>query len=259
MPLYCHSERTSDSFAFFHVRDINTSHIEPMHTLYHHPMSAASRYIRLLLAEYSQSVGFLEEKPWERRSEFLKINPAATLPVLMVDEAKFICGGIIVGEYLDETSGAMMRDKRLMPENSFARAETRRLVEWFLGKFEAEVLRYLVHERVFKQMMKTGEGGGPPDSSIIRAGRANLKSHMKYISVLASSRDWLAGNDMTCADMAAAASISVLDYLGEVQWDEEPAAKDWFARIKSRPSYRPLLADKVLGLPPSSHYIDLDF
>ena len=222
-------------------------------------MSANSRYIRLLLAEYSQSVGFLEEKPWERRMEFLQINPAGTLPVLMVDEGQFVSGGIVIGEYLDETSGAMMREKRLLPEKSLERAETRRLIEWFLIKFDAEVTRYLVQERVFKQLMRAEEGGGAPDSNIIRAARANLKNHLKYLSALVSSRDWIAGNTISAADMAAAAAISVLDYLGEIQWEDEPSAKDWFARIKSRPSYRPLLADKVMGLPPASHYIDLDF
>ena len=230
-----------------------------MYQLYHHPMSVASRYVRLLLAEYGQSVELLEEKSWQRRPEFLQLNPAGTLPILLIEDAEPVCGGVVVGEFLDETSGAMMREKRLMPENPTARAEARRLVEWYLNKFDLEVAQYLVHERVFKQLMRTEEGGGPPDAAIIRAGRNNLKMHMKYLTSLAASRNWLAGTCITCADMAAAAALSVVDYLGEVDWQSEPAAKDWFARMKSRPSFRPLLADKVPGLPPASHYIDLDF
>lgn len=230
-----------------------------MHTLYHHPMSAASRYIRLLMAEYGQPVRLLEEKPWERRMEFLQINAAGTLPVLMVDEGQFIPGALVISEYLDETSGAMMRDKRLLPERTMERVETRRLVEWFLVKFEAEVTRYIVQERVFKLLMSKEEGGGAPDTNTIRAARANLKSHMKYLNALIKSRDWLSGKRITAADMAAAAAISVLDYLGEVQWEDEPEAKEWFATMKSRPSYRPLLQDKIVTLPPSSHYTDLDF
>lgn len=197
-----------------------------MHQLYHHPMSAPSRYIRLLLAEYEQSIEFIEEKPWARREKFLALNPAGTLPVLIIDGSEPVCGGIVAGEYLDETNGAMMREKRLMPENSGERAEVRRLVEWFIVKFDAEVTRHLVGERVFKQMMRSEQGGGPPDPAIIRAGRANLKNHMKYLSRLAASRDWLAGNALSCADLAAAAALSVLDYMGEIAWEDEPAARD---------------------------------
>lgn len=222
-------------------------------------MSAASRYVRLVLSEYNLSAEFTEERMWQRRPEFMALNPAATLPVFVDEDETVVCGAIVTGEYLDETCGAMMRDKRLMPEDRASRAETRRIIEWFLIKFEQEVGQYLVHERVFKQLMSSSEGGGPPDSSMIRAGRANLKSHLKYIEWLVNSRNWLAGSKLTQADLAAAASLSVLDYLGEISWENEPVVRDWYARIKSRPSFRPILADKIASLPPASHYIDLDF
>jgi glutathione S-transferase len=227
--------------------------------LYQHPMSATSRYIRLVLAEYGQSAEFTEEKPWERRTEFMRLNPAGTLPVLVDDDGEPVCGGIVAGEFLDETLGAMMREKRLMPENPHARAETRRLIEWFLVKFETEVGRYLVGERVYKLLMRNEEGGGAPEASLIRAGRTNLKMHLKYVGWLASSRNWLGGTRISQADLAAAAALTVMDYLGEIEWSGEPAAREWYARLKSRPSFRPLLSDKVQGLPPASHYIDLDF
>lgn len=231
--------------------------------LYHHPMSAASRYVRLILAEYGQGAEFREERPWQRREEFLTLNAAGSIPVLVDSSAAgdpvAVCGGIVAGEYLDETCGAMMRERRLLPEKSAARAEVRRLVEWFLVKLEAEALSWLVHERVFKQLMRAEEGAGPPDSGVIRAARANLKSHLRYAGWLAGQRNWLAGNTMTAADLAAAAALSVPDYLGEIPWDSEPELREWYARIKSRPSFRPLLSDKVAGLPPASHYIDLDF
>ena len=187
------------------------------------------------------------------------LNPAGTLPVLIDGENTLVCGAVVAGEYLDETCGAMMREKRLMPENPRERAEVRRLTEWFLGKFEEEVARYLVVERVFKTLMSGQEGGGAPEATLIRAGRANLKNHLRYVGWLAASRNWLAGPRLSHADMAAAAALSVMDYLGEVGWDQEPAARDWYARVKSRPSFRPLLADRLPSLPPVSHYVDLDF
>lgn len=230
-----------------------------MFRVIHHPMSAGSRYVRLILGEYGQSAAFEEERAWLRRPEFMNRNPAGTLPVLLDGDGPAICGAGVIGEYLDETRGAMMRERRLMPENSTARAEVRRLVDWYLSKFELEVLDYLLHERVFKLLMTPAEGGGAPDSAVIRAGRANLKNHLKYSAWLASQRNWLAGSHLTQADLAAAAAFSVLDYLGEIAWEEEPALKDWYARVKSRPSFRPLLADKVASIPPASHYVDLDF
>jgi len=227
--------------------------------LFHHPMSGASRYIRLILGEYGHSAELIEEKPWERRAEFMSLNPAGSLPVLVGENGETICGAGVIGEYFDETSGPLMREKRLMPESQTGRAEVRRLVEWFLQKFDQEVSQYLVHERVYKQMMKAEEGGGAPDSAIIRAGRNNLKAHLHYLAYLGNARNWLAGDKISLADLAAAATLSVLDYLGEVPWESEPAARDWYARIKSRPSFRPILADKLAILPPASHYIDLDF
>lgn len=227
--------------------------------LFHHPMSAGARYVRLILGEYGQSAELAEEKPWARRPEFLQINPAGTLPVLIDADGGAVCGASVVGEYLDEVCGAMARDKRLMPESSLARAETRRLIDWFMVKFEQEVLTHLVTERVYKRLMSISEGGGAPDSAVIRAGRANLKSHLRYVDWLVRSRNRLAGERFTQADLAAAAALSVLDYLGEVPWEDEPAVKEWYAMIKSRPSFRPLLADKVAGLASASHYTDLDF
>lgn len=230
-----------------------------MPTLYHHPMSSASRFIRLVLAEYALETELLDEQPWEGRKDFLAINPAGTLPVYVDDNMRAFCGAMVISEYLDETLGAMKRDRRLMAENSFQRAEIRRLVEWFLQKMEQDVTRHLARERVFKLHMPASLGGGAPDSKMLRTARANIRQHLRYLSWLAGSRAWLAGDRLSYADLAAAASVSVLDYLGEIDWKEAPQAKDWYQRMKSRPSFRALLADRVRSVTPASHYADLDF
>ncbi|HDZ72872.1 MAG TPA: glutathione S-transferase family protein [Aurantimonas coralicida] len=227
--------------------------------LHHHPMSAASRFVRLVLGEYGERAELLPERTWEKRPEFLALNPAATLPVMIEDNGPPIVGATVVGEYLDETRGVFQRDRRLLPEKPIERAEARRLTEWFLSKLDGEVTRYLVRERVLKLEMTPQEGGGAPDAAAIRAARANLKHHLRYLGWLAESRDWLAGPKLSYADLAAAAALSILDYLGEVPWDQEPAAKDWYMRVKSRPSFRPLLSERVRGLPPVHHYGELDF
>jgi glutathione S-transferase len=229
-----------------------------MLTLYHRPMSAGSRAVRLMLGEYGLDTKLSEEHLWERRPEFLALNPACTVPVLQ-DEGLTITGATVIVEYIDETHGPLKRDRRLYPEDPAGRAEMRRIMEWCLVKLESEVTRYAVHERVTRRQMPASAGGGSPDSQALRAVRANIGYHLKYLGWLASTRNWLAGDRFTQADLTAAAALSVLDYLGEIEWTDEMQLKEWYARIKSRPSFRPLLADRIRGMPPVSHYVDLDF
>lgn len=229
-----------------------------MLTLFHNPMSAGSRAVRLMLGEFGLDVQLISENVWERREEFLSMNPAGTVPVLQ-DDGQTVIGGWVICEYLDETRGAMQRDRRLYPEDPGGRAEMRRIMDWCLTKLETEVTRYAVHERVTKRQMPANMGGGAPDSQALRAVRANIGYHLKYLGWLASTRNWLAGESLTQADLTAAASLSVLDYLGEIDWSESDSLKDWYVRVKSRPSFRPLLADRIRGMPPVSHYVDLDF
>ena len=230
-----------------------------MLTLFHHPMFSSCRFVRLAFGEYGEELALIEEKPWTRRKEFLALNAAGTLPVLLAEGDVPIVGANVIAEYLDETRGVLKRDKRLFAEDPIGRAEIRRLADWYLVKTESEVTRHLVRERVFKPLMTAAQGGGSPDSTAIRTARANIKQHLKYTNWLAGTRNWLAGTRLSYADLAAAASISVLDYLGEIDWAGNPAAKDWYTRVKSRPSFRPLLTDRVRGLVPAAHYADLDF
>jgi len=222
-------------------------------------MSSASRFIRLVLGEYGFPVELADEQPWEMRKEFLALNPAGTLPVYVDDNMRALCGATVISEFIDETAGVLKRDKRLLAEDPFLRAEIRRLTEWFLVKMEADVTRPLVKERIFKLQMPPTLGGGAPDSKVLRVARSNIKQHMKYISWLAGTRTYLAGDRLSYADLAAAAALSELDYLGEITWADVPQARDWYQRIKSRPSFRPLLAERVRGVTPVSHYADLDF
>ncbi|EAB6717954.1 glutathione S-transferase family protein, partial [Salmonella enterica subsp. enterica] len=219
-----------------------------MLTLFHHPIMASSRFVRLAFGEYGEELSLVEEQPWLRRKEFLTLNPAGSLPVLLAEGDVPLVGHQVIAEYMDETRGVLKRDKRLLAENPMDRAEIRRLMDWYLGKMEQDVTRHLVRERVLKRLM---EDGGSPDSAAIRAARSNIKQHMRYTDWLASTRNWLAGDRMTYADLAAAAAFSVLDYLGEVDWSENHAARDWYVRVKSRPSFRPLLNDRLRGLTPA--------
>lgn len=146
-----------------------------------------------------------------------------------------------------------------MPPAPADRAEVRRLVSWALDKLDDEVVGYLVTEKVLKRLAPTANGGGSPDAAAIRAGRSNIRYHLRYIGYLVARRNCLAGRELTFADLAVAAELSCADYLGEVPWEEDATAKQWYARVKSRPSFRDILADSVRGALPATHYADLDF
>ena len=229
-----------------------------MITLYHAKLSAPARAARLVCGEYGVEVNAIEERVWERRSGFAALNPALTLPVMEADGVT-VAGIHPVIEYLDETRGAMMRERRLHAGNPAVRAETRRLVDWFAVKFDDEATRHLVRERVDKRSMPEALGGGAPDAGALRIARGNAKLHLNYLDYLAGTRSWLAGDQMTYADLAASAAIGVLDYLGEIDWSATPHARDWYARMKSRPAHRALLAERVGSVPPAPHYAELDF
>jgi len=221
-----------------------------MARLFHVPLSPFCRKIRLSLAEKKIEVDLVEERYWEEDPDFLRRNPAGKVPVLRLDgimmsESAAIC------EYIEETRP----EPSLLPSDPAQRLEVRRLVTWFDDKFHHEVTSKLLYERVNKKMMKAGY----PDSKNVKAGARAIKFHLGYMTWLLDQRRWLAGDAMTLADFAAAAHLSSLDYISDVDWNSCPDVKDWYAKIKSRPAFRSILADQVPGFTPPKHYNDLDF
>lgn len=230
-----------------------------MPQLYHHPLCPHSRFIRLALGEYGVEPELIEERVHERRREFLLLDPAGQTPVLVEDNGQVVPGAAAIAEWLDETLGEKLGAHPLMPASPVARVEVRRLTSWFNDKFFDEVSNWLVTEKVYKRFTATEIGAGAPDMDAVRAARANLRYHMRYVSYLATTRNWLAGEKLTYADLAAAAHLSCVDFLGDTNWDEEEPAKLWYQRLKSRPSFRPLLADRVPGVAANPIYADVDF
>jgi len=222
-----------------------------MRSLHHFSLQPQSRRVRIQLREKKLDFDPIAEKPWERREGLLALNPAGETPILVEESGAAIAGAYAIGEYLEEA----YVEGPLLGRSSVQRAEVRRLVAWFDGKFEREVTQNLLFEKMVKRLL--GQGG--PDSGAIRAGKANIRVHLDYISWLSDRRNWLAGDDFSLADIAAAAQISAIDYLGDVAWDQHREAAEWYARVKSRPSFRQILADTWPGTQPPPHYADLDF
>lgn len=219
------------------------------------PHDPAGRAVRLALAEKSLAVKLVDDPPWRASDRLAAANPALTVPVL-IDQPPTggsisVCPLGAILDYLDDAYPVAP----LMPGTSAGRAETRRLIAWFADKFEADIVRPVLRQRIDARL----RGNFNMNRQAYEEGLAALRWHFDYVSWLIENRPFLAGERMTHADFTAAAYVSALDYVGVIPWADFPMAKEWYQRMKSRPSFRALLADRVDGIPPASHYDDLDF
>lgn len=220
-----------------------------MRTLFHLWLHPFSRKVRLVLSEKNLDFNLQIEKVWERRTEFLALNPAGDVPVLIEKDGTTLANSQVICEYLEE----VYPEVNLLGKDPVQRSETRRLVSWFDVKFNREVTENIVGEKLMKRVLKLGEPHGPA----IRAGHANIHYHLDYIGFLTEKRKWLAGDNFSLADIAAAAHLSSIDYIGDVPWEEHQAAKIWFDKIKERPSFQPLLEDRIPGFSPAGALEDV--
>ena len=224
-----------------------------MRTLYHYWLCPFSRKVRLILAEKKLDFALQVEKIGEKRPAFLDLNPAGKVPVLVNLNGAVIMDSSAIAEYLEEA----FPEHNLIGTELGQRAEVRRLAAWFDDKFAQEVSVSMLLEKILKRDLYQDVSG--PNSAILRMANYCLHKHLAYISLLADRRKWLAGDMFSLADITAAAHLSVIDYFGNVPWGQYELAKDWYARIKCRPSFRALLLDRLPGIPPAAHYTDLDF
>ena len=222
-----------------------------MRTLYHLWLSPTCRAVRISLAEKSLEFELVLEKTWERRTEFIALDPSGEVPILVEEDGAVIAGAGAILEYLEE----VYPTPPLIGATPIERAEVRRLISWFGDKFGREVSDFIHTEKFVKRFLTKAE----PDSRAVRAGLANIRTHLDYITYLTDRRNWLAGDEFSLADIMAGAHLSAIDYMGDVPWSRHEAAKEWYARIKSRPSFRSLLEDHIPGFPPPKHYANLDF
>ncbi len=218
--------------------------------LVHSSFLPACRKIRILMAEKKMLFVLKEENPWKLSKDVYRINPAGTLPIFIFD-GNILSSDYAITEFLEET----YTQNRLIPGNNKERAEVRRFMNWFDDKFNREVYQYIAGEKIYKRFALNQ----PPESRRIKAGINNLHFHLEYIDWICERNNYLAGDEFTLADISAAAQLSIIDYLGDVPWENYKNAKLWYSKIKSRPSFKDILNDRFRGIYPSKHYADLDF
>ncbi|MDR1476192.1 MAG: glutathione S-transferase family protein [Holosporales bacterium] len=224
-----------------------------MRKLFHYPLCALSRCVRFVLAEKKLDFEAIHEIPWEPSEELLDYNLFGTLPVLIDISGTSIPGCNPIVEYLEE----VYTDINLIGIEPVDRAEVRRIMDWFEFTFYSEVYKPFITEKILKRFMKNVDRTSDPAS--IRLAGAKLTIHMEYINWLVDRRNWLSGRIFSVADICVASFLSVLDYLGVIPWQKFGIAKEWYARIKSRPGFRGILKDNLSQIPPSADYANLDF
>ena len=213
-----------------------------------------------------------------RRQIHLMLSPSCRLARLMVGEKRVACDPAMSDDpwqsmpIFTDMDGTRCEgvwaildhlehhypDHPLAPADDAARLACLRWVDWAMGPFHEQVTQRIVYEKAAPRF--TGAGfSRAPDMNVIRAGREELKLALKAIGMAAETNGNLACRETTLGDLAVAAHLSALDYFGEVPWTDFPTAAEWYVRMKSRPAFRSLLADRVPGQPPVSHYAELDF
>ena len=225
-----------------------------MYRLYHHPICPFSRKVRVHMAAKEIGLELVTENFWERRKEFIAMNPAGTVPVLFDNSnSAVISESSAIIEYIEEKHD---ETRSFLGEGIVKRAEVRKIQSWFDLKFFNEVGKYVLNERYFNRYLP---GAKAPDSEILRIARRNLNVHLSYIEYLLESRKYLAGEQISVADFAAASHLSVLDYFGDINWHHYNSVKEWYSLIKSHKVFSEILRDRIANINPPEWYSKLDF
>ena len=223
-----------------------------MLAVYHHQLCPHSRKLRIVLREKEIDFEVFYEPYWERRTSFLAMNPRGDTPVLKDEDGVMVYGRSALFEYLEEVYPQV---SLLGGKSKNLRLKVRQISEWFDDKFYQEVTRYLITEKV----IKPAQSAGAPNSDFIRASKRNMLHHMDYLRYLLEKSTYLTGEQITIADISAAAQLSVLDFMNDISWEKFPLVKHWYSLMKSRPSLRSILHDVVSGITPPEHYSNPDF
>ena len=113
----------------------------------------------------------------------------------------------------------------------------------------------ILYEKIYKRF----EENKNPDSIVLRKSIKNIKFHLNYFNILIGQDDWLVGDKITYADIYFSANMSVLDYIDELNFQGFNEVKELYYKVKSRPSFKKILIDRIVGLNPGKNYKNYDY
>lgn len=230
-----------------------------MLSLYHHQFCAKSRLASILLLESGINYNSIPINFWAEKKKLLSIDPIGELPILtgvigseMPSGAEVIAGIYPIIEYIFD----LTPDFHLVPSSAQEKALMRKMIYWINSRFEQEVTKYIINEKFIK--LVTGDKDGPR-TEFIRAAKINLAHHLNYLLSFVEANGNIASRQISAADICLASHISILDYFAEINWEKSSFLKEWYVSIKSRPSFRKILADRISLIHPPAYYEDPDF
>ena len=220
-----------------------------MYTLHHYFLCPASRFIRLVLEEKKIKFNLQTEDYWDPQQSFLLMNPAGYFPILKSENGSPIVGPSVIMEYLEESY-----EKNFLFNKKF-NSEIRRLVFWFENIFKQDIIFPILNEKIYKRFNENKN----PDSNVLRKSIENLKFHLNYFNIMVGENDWLVGDKISYADIFFAANMSVLDYIDELNFQGFNEIKEVYYKVKSRPSFKKILIDRIVGINPGQNYKNFDY
>ncbi len=220
-----------------------------MYTLHQYFLCPSSRFVRMCLEEKKINFQLQIENYWKPQNNFLLMNPAGYFPVLVNKNNYPIVGPSVIMEYIEDLNN----QPNLL--NNRNKSEVRRLVHWFEIIFKKDVIKPLLLEKVYKPVEKNIN----PDNNVIRKSIENMKFHMNYFNIIIDENDYLVGDKISYADMFFLSSLSVIDYIGELDFLGFEKIKDLYFKLKSRPSFKNILKDRIIGINPSKNYLKFDY
>ena len=217
-----------------------------MRQLRNFSLSPFCRKVRLVLGEKRIAFESVSVRPWESGT------PLTSLPELLDEDGTVLSDCRAIAEFVNELD----TNPSLLPGRPLDRAIARKWVNHFDESFWRDVTQIILRERVLKRYAQADDK--QPDLAAIKTAQHYLRNELQIAERTLERSGYLAAA-FSLADLTLAAHLSCLDYFGDIPWQYFPNVREWYARMKSRPSFRPLLSDQLPGFPPAVHYADLDF
>lgn len=195
--------------------------------------SIRARWILQELAVDFEAVGVNLQAGEHRRAEFLELNPAGKVPVL-VDGDLVLTESVAIVLYLAEK----YPERGFIPLDPHVRADAYRWILFAVTELEQPLWRIAKHTAIFRE-----EDRIPADVALARREflpmAAVLEEHMK-------GRAYVAGDQVSAADFVIA---HTLDWAGEVHLlGECPTLRAYVERMFARPRAPQRIADLLRAM-----------